>query len=209
MRPPGASARHRGARCGCDGASTQFQAAHPCKLGGRPLGHQSSRKAASLVCPRGRLFQKPRLHASEGLEVIMLKVAARVFSTKKHQSSMRILSRSRSPKQEMCLQAALRPLSVICEIFNRSQRILRGYHSAYVDSSRKFGGFARCVRPQPFCLRFCKRFQLASICRQNGSQSHSVRLGSLSCPGLKRCFWPCKCVSVAELGGSKSLISAF
>ena len=37
-------------------------------LGGRPLGHLSSRKAGSvLVHPRGGLFQKPCLHASEGL----------------------------------------------------------------------------------------------------------------------------------------------
>ena len=37
-------------------------------LGGRPLGHQSGRKAGSvLVRPRGRLFQKPCLRASEGL----------------------------------------------------------------------------------------------------------------------------------------------
>ena len=35
-------------------------------LGGRPLGHLSSRKAG-IVRPRGGLFQKPCLHASEGL----------------------------------------------------------------------------------------------------------------------------------------------
>ena len=36
-------------------------------VAGRPLGHQSSRKAGSvLVRPRGGLFQKPCLHAPEG-----------------------------------------------------------------------------------------------------------------------------------------------
>ena len=36
-------------------------------LVGRPLGHQSSRKAGSvLVRPRGGLLQKPCLHAPEG-----------------------------------------------------------------------------------------------------------------------------------------------
>ena len=44
------------------------------------------------------------------------------------------------------------PLSVICEISNRSQRILRGYHSANVDSAKIWWFCA--VRPQPFCLHF-------------------------------------------------------
>ena len=35
-------------------------------LGGRPLGHLSSRKAG-IVRPRGGLFLKPCLHAAEGL----------------------------------------------------------------------------------------------------------------------------------------------
>ena len=36
-------------------------------VAGRPLGHQSSRKAGSvLVRPRGGLLQKPCLHAPEG-----------------------------------------------------------------------------------------------------------------------------------------------
>ena len=35
-------------------------------LGGRPLGHLSSRKAG-IVRPRSGLFLKPRLHAAEGL----------------------------------------------------------------------------------------------------------------------------------------------
>ena len=47
-------------------------------LGGRPLGHLSSRKAG-IVRPRGGLFQKPCLHASEGRRGSHLEQLRRVF----------------------------------------------------------------------------------------------------------------------------------